>query len=83
MEGFDISARSFPDSLVADFGQEAQPNHDVVALGAKRMTGANSVERQVEKEAINVGVAKFTASHNTWHIGIEAIGVPPLFEPDL
>nr|QEG98065.1 hypothetical protein AgrTiT37_00102 [Agrobacterium tumefaciens] len=83
MEGFDISAGGFPDRLVTNLGEEAQPNHDVIAVGAQRMTGTNSVERQVEKEAINVGVIQFTPSQNTRHIGIEPVGGPPLFERDL
>lgn len=60
MEDYDISAGSSPHGLVANFREEAQPNHDVVAVGAKRVTGADPVERQVEKEAINVGVVQFT-----------------------
>src|SRR3546814_2041589 len=51
---FDIVAGRPPYRLATGV-EKAKPHHDIIGVGAKRMTRADPRQRQIEKEAIQIG----------------------------
>src|SRR3546814_1558216 len=42
--------------------EKAKPHHDIIGVGAKRMTRADPRQRQIEKEAIQIGIIERIAA---------------------
>src|SRR3546814_7892943 len=58
--------------------EKAKPHHDIIGVGAKRMTRADPRQRQIEKEAIQIGIIERIAALDQRHMRIEALGLAAL-----
>jgi hypothetical protein len=56
MKRRDVAALSFPDALAAGLLKKANPDHDVVAIGPKGMSGSDAVQRQIEEKTIKIAI---------------------------
>ncbi|KAH1544834.1 hypothetical protein KXX17_001823, partial [Aspergillus fumigatus] len=57
---------------------KAKPDNDIIGIGAKRVPRADVRQRQVEKEAIQIGIIKRVAALDQRHMRIEALGLAAL-----
>ena len=73
MEGGHVRALGQPDGLAAGLGQEPHPHHHVIAAGAQRMGRAHAIQRQVQEEAIEIGVVDSTVAQNDRDMGVDPI----------
>src|SRR3546814_17857256 len=49
---------------------KAKPHHDIIGVGAKRLTRADPRQRQIAKEAIQIGIIASIAASDQRHISI-------------
>lgn len=77
MIGVDIVAGRSPHGLAAGI-EKAKPDNDIIGIGAKRVPRADARQRQVEKEAIQIGIIERVAAQDQRHMRIEAPGLAAL-----
>ena len=63
MIGVDIVAGRSPHGLAAGI-EKAKPDYDIIGIGAKRVPRADARQRQVEKEAIQIGIIERVAAQD-------------------
>ena len=72
VKGIDVGALGLPDVLAARIGEKAQPDDDIVAAGAQRVTRARAAERQVEEETVEIGIVERAVAQDHGHVRVEA-----------
>ena len=77
MIGVDIVAGRSPHGLAAGI-EKAKPDYDIIGIGAKRVPRSNTRQRQVEKEAIQIGIIERIVPQDQRHMRIEALGLAAL-----
>jgi hypothetical protein len=71
--GKNVVPVGLPYRLGAGFRKEANPDKDVIAIGTKRMAGANAVEREVTEETIQIRIVKCPVPEDHRNMGVEAV----------
>src|SRR3546814_13952313 len=66
-----------PHGLAAGI-EKAKPDYDIIGIGAKRVPRADARQRQVEKEAIQIGIIERIVPQDQRHMRIEALGLAAL-----
>jgi hypothetical protein len=82
MEGGDVCAFSRPNGLAAGLGQEPDPDHHVISVGAQRMGRAYAIQWQIQKKAIEIGVVKRAVTQNDRDVSVEPVGIPTFLNRD-
>jgi hypothetical protein len=77
MIGVDIVAGRSPHGLAAGI-EKTKPDYDIIGVGAKRVPRADARQRQVEKEAIQIGIVERVVALDQRHMRIEAPGLATL-----
>ena len=73
MENGHVRALGQPDGLTTGLGEEPHPDHHVIAVGTQRMGRAHAVQRQIQQEAIEIGVVKSAVAQNDRDVGVESV----------
>src|SRR3546814_13250663 len=74
MIGIDIVAGRSPHGLAAGI-EKAEPDRNIIGVGAKRVPRADPRQRQVEKEAIQIGSIERVTAQEQRHMRIESLGL--------
>src|SRR3546814_7469360 len=77
MIGIDIVAGRSPHGLAAGI-EKAEPDRNIIGVGAKRVPRADPRQRQVEKEAIQIGIIERVTAQDQRHMRIETLGLAAL-----
>lgn len=72
MIGRDIVAISVPDRLAARLIEKARPQHDVVAVGAQRVSRARAIGGKIAEEAVELDIVKRAVPKDDRHIPVAA-----------
>ena len=70
MIGDDIVAISAPNRLATGIAEEADPEHDVIAISPQRVARARAIGGEIPKEAIELAVVDRAVSENDRHVAI-------------
>src|SRR3546814_5987103 len=58
--------------------EKAEPDRNIIGVGAKRVPRADPRQRQVEKEAIQIGIIERVTAQDQRHMRIETLGLAAL-----
>src|SRR6266704_6840057 len=71
MIGKDILPVRLPDNLAARFRKKTDPDENIVAICTEGMAGANTVEREVAKETIEMKIVERPVAQDHWDVSVE------------
>ena len=82
MIGTDIIGIGLPNRLATGRSEKANPDQDIIAMGAQRVSRTRTVQRQIEEVALKVEIIDRTITQDYRDVGVQAIRQPALLNYD-
>ena len=78
----DIIGIGLPDRLAARGGEEANPDQDIITVGAQRMARTRPVQRQIEEVTVEVWIVDLSTLQDQRDVGVQANRRPAFLNDD-
>src|SRR3546814_1527822 len=78
MIGTDIIGSGLLDRLAAGRSEKANPDQNIITMGAQRVSRTLTVQRQIEEVALKVEIIARTITQNYRDVGVPALRRPAL-----